>query len=1023
MLAFIISISSINAFAATVTQDNLEVTLVTDKEKYSENEQIKTTLTVKNNNDTAVTNVDLETALPNGYKLADKSENKKTVDSIAAGESVSLDVTLEKDNTKKESTPSEPSTDAKSSTNPVSGGNSSNSGNSGTTTGGTTTSGSAVQTGQGFLISGIIILVLLTAGVVFIFVNRKKKSFKQSGSKMLSILLCIGIVGSTLSFMGINTNALSVGSKTAEIATTIKYSEAELLIKGKVVYSLLSTNAEPDIDNDGFSDDLEKEIGTDPNKTDTDGDGLTDYQEIILGTDPLVSNSYDNTLDSDSDGITDVDETSIYFTDPFCADSDYDGLNDYDEVNTYETDPLNKDTDGDTLDDKFEIDHKLDSKKKSSDGVHLDADLTFDQIISENSISKNLLTDNVAKPTIYGVAKGNLSDNVFISETSDRVISDNRSIVGKSIDITADDYSVNGLSLSFDISDFQNANESTNALTICKTNDDGNLEIVDSTISGSSISCKLDTAGTYCVVDVDELLNQLGIDIDNINTNKIVSPVGANSEEISVGDKISGQADIVFAIDTTGSMEEEINGVERNVKYFAQKLKTDYNVMVNYALIDYKDLEEDGYDTTRILKNGTSNWFSNTTKFSEKVDTMYADGGGDTPECAVDALETARRLNYRSGSYKFIILITDADYKVLNNYGIKSLEEEINLLNEDGIVTSIVTDSYYKTSYQGLLDNTNGIYADINSDFGDVLLQLADMIGEKTASDNWVIMKHGYTYIELPENSDGDYDDDRLSDTYELGEKESIDLSPFIKLRLALNGVPFEMYLGKTSIDVYNSHSNPLKADTDSDGISDKDDTAPWKKGLSGGIVGAIKICSYGTGPSSFGGFSGHAYIAYTSFVDEKLSLYGIYVDSPEGTAKHDDTRTETPGYNDIYLKSNTVMTIGGWAGWLPDKLKGTWINNEKMLFGVDAPDDQRSLTKYIKDSDVQKFADITFNHSEWTYTYNCSAYAVDFWNEITDDNLSARGLLVFRNPASLSNNIEKRSGYAIGGKLKAEWP
>ena len=33
MLAFIISISSINAFAATVTQDNLEVTLVTDKEK------------------------------------------------------------------------------------------------------------------------------------------------------------------------------------------------------------------------------------------------------------------------------------------------------------------------------------------------------------------------------------------------------------------------------------------------------------------------------------------------------------------------------------------------------------------------------------------------------------------------------------------------------------------------------------------------------------------------------------------------------------------------------------------------------------------------------------------------------------------------------------------------------------------------------------------------------------------------------------------------------------------------------
>ena len=126
VVAIILSLANINAFAAMVTQDNLEVTLVTDKGKYAESEPIKATLTVKNNNDTAVTNVDLETALPDGYKLADKSENKKTVDSIAAGESVSLDATLEKD-----STPSEPSTDSKSSTNPVSGGN------SGTTTGGT----------------------------------------------------------------------------------------------------------------------------------------------------------------------------------------------------------------------------------------------------------------------------------------------------------------------------------------------------------------------------------------------------------------------------------------------------------------------------------------------------------------------------------------------------------------------------------------------------------------------------------------------------------------------------------------------------------------------------------------------------------------------------------------------------------------------------------------------------------------------------------------------------------------------
>ena len=185
MITVLLGISGLHTFAATVTQDNLEVTLVTDKEKYSENEQIKTTLTVKNNNDTAVTNVDLETALPNGYKLADKSENKKTVDSIAAGESVSLDATLEKD-----STPSEPSTDSKSSTNPVSGGN------SGTTTGGTTTNGSAVQTGQTFLVIGIALLIVLMAAFFIVFVCRKN-SLKCVWKNTISLVLCFCLVGGT----------------------------------------------------------------------------------------------------------------------------------------------------------------------------------------------------------------------------------------------------------------------------------------------------------------------------------------------------------------------------------------------------------------------------------------------------------------------------------------------------------------------------------------------------------------------------------------------------------------------------------------------------------------------------------------------------------------------------------------------------------------------------------------------------------------------------------------------------------
>jgi hypothetical protein len=42
-----------------------------------------------------------------------------------------------------------------------------------------------------------------------------------------------------------------------------------------------------DADGDGLPDDLERRIGTDPNKKDTDGDGVNDAEELKKGTDPL----------------------------------------------------------------------------------------------------------------------------------------------------------------------------------------------------------------------------------------------------------------------------------------------------------------------------------------------------------------------------------------------------------------------------------------------------------------------------------------------------------------------------------------------------------------------------------------------------------------------------------------------------------------------------------------------------------------------------------------------------------------
>ena len=391
-------------------------------------------------------------------------------------------------------------------------------------------------------------------------------------------------------------------------------------------------------------------------------------------------------------------------------------------------------------------------------------------------------------------------------------------------------------------------------------------------------------------------------------------------------------------------------------------------------------------------------------------------------ECA---LETARRLDFRASASKFVILITDAGYKVRNDYGITSMDEEISLLAADGIITSVVTTSWLRTGYQSLYESTGGIYANIYDDFSDVLMSLAELIGETTSEGTWVILQHGFKYVrlnlpEVPEaGSTADSDGDGLTDYAELGDSTTVDLTPFIlKYRGTIDG-----YTGQTSVLVFDAASDPTRADTDGDGNRDDVDPTPWEFGLADGVVGALKICSYGTGPNSSGGFDGHAYTAYTSFVQDDLNFYGILVASQSDCAKEDDTRSDTPCYHCVTVAPDEVITLGGWAGWLPKPLRGSWINNELMLFGTSAPKDQRALTAYLTQADLDRISVFTETNSKWTYLYNCSAYAADLWNTATGDSLSARGMLGFCNPASLSYNIEKCSGYEVGGSLQAERP
>lgn len=121
---------------------------------------------------------------------------------------------------------------------------------------------------------------------------------------------------------------------------------------------------------------------------------------------------------------------------------------------------------------------------------------------------------------------------------------------------------------------------------------------------------------------------------------------------------ISGPLDVVFAIDTTGSMGDLIGGVKADVKNIVSQLAAlDSNYRV--ALVDYKDAPPNSYEDPYQAKVD-QNFTTEESAFDAAVEELYAEGGGDTPESVYTGIMTGLELPWRAGAHKILIAMGDA---------------------------------------------------------------------------------------------------------------------------------------------------------------------------------------------------------------------------------------------------------------------------------------------------------------------------------------------------------------------------
>ncbi len=184
---------------------------------------------------------------------------------------------------------------------------------------------------------------------------------------------------------------------------------------------------------------------------------------------------------------------------------------------------------------------------------------------------------------------------------------------------------------------------------------------------------------------------------------------------------MKGTADIVFVLDISGSMGDEIDSVKDNIVRFARAIE-EKGVSVRWSAITYSDFTRNGpHEDTTILYNGATPWFTTASEYQRAIASIVLANGPD--ETPIDALMAGvYELETRKDARTFYILLTDEGYQVANNYNVSSMSHATKILEDANINVSVITKTSLYSKYEELAENTGGVMLNIYDNFAQRLL-------------------------------------------------------------------------------------------------------------------------------------------------------------------------------------------------------------------------------------------------------------------------------------------------------------
>ena len=585
-----------------------------------------------------------------------------------------------------------------------------------------------------------------------------------------------------------------------------------------------------DTDKDGLADLYEEMLGTDKTLPDTDNDGLTDYEETyITGTDPTKYDSVtagvsDADADNDKDGLTNKKEIELK-TDPNSDDTDGDTLKDGDEISKYNTDPLKRDTDNDDLEDDDEFKFNCDPNKKDTDnnGI-IDGKEKHKQTV-------DVVPDNkeqaVTKVSVSMSASGNIEKTTTVESIMDKDVlcSNVVGLVGEPFSIESKS-SFDKATITFTVDKTKlGETEFDNLMFLWYDRENDNFVELETSHDAANSTVSIETThfSEYMIVDSDKWFrNWEQIEEDRKRI------IGSGS---SIVHTVKPVATAVLMHCSDASDPNFYNPDANNntvVHYTNYRTLICEHLISSMSVLDYMTYVY--YQKEGAMSYGLSN-DKDALKACADEYIIQSNYYGQNPVYAGYGVATAAfNMHYdiQEEHTSRIIFITDSDLIIEDLYLnlVKQYGGSVYFVRVGGFTKTDVE----KTNIKKIADATDGkvydvatldeLYSELGHDniFPNAVHSDDDGFSDDEETYGLIVDSAGTRYQTDPKKNDTD--DDGLDDDVEV-------------VKTSWYSEEVTRSDGKNVWKrFYHMRSNPLKQDSDGDGINDKDDKYPLSRKL-----------------------------------------------------------------------------------------------------------------------------------------------------------------------------------------------